>query len=274
MQRALRLETLILLDCLAEATRDAAELLMHPTFGRFTSAGGWQDDTLEKKLRILARRGVITLPDPADPRIVRLSQEGRHLARGGVDPEARWSREWDGTWRLVLFDVAEADRKIRDRLRRELGLARLGYLQGSVWISPDPLDELRGKVESIAAKPEALLFIEGRPCAGESDAAIVAGAWDFARINDAYRENLAVQATMPRPTDPPHRWRQWLERERQSWFAAVDLDPLLPHRLLPAEYLGREAHRSHRKALRLAASHIFAPPTEPVPVRPAPHSGR
>jgi DNA-binding transcriptional regulator PaaX len=65
---------------------------------------------------------------------------------------------------------------------------------------------------------------------------------------------------MPRLSDPTHRWRQWLAHEREAWLDAVSLDPLLPHRLLPATYLGREAHRVRRKALRAFASHFFGTP--------------
>ncbi len=253
------METRFFLECLAEASIGAADLLLNPTLGRLASGSGCRDDCFEKKLRILAARGVIVLPRAADPRIVRLTRQGRELARSGVDPEACWAREWDGTWRFVLFDVAEVDRKVRDRLRRELVGARLGYLQGSVWVSPDPLAVLRKTVEAVTANPEALLFIDGRPCAGESDAAIVDGAWCFARINAAYRENLAAHRSMPRVSDPSCQWREWLAWERETWQAALTLDPLLPRRLLPAGYLGREAFGARRKALRAFAAHFFSP---------------
>jgi phenylacetic acid degradation operon negative regulatory protein len=253
-----RLETLILLDCLAEGVRDAAELLLHPTVGRFTSGSSWREESMERKLRLLAARGVITLPNPVDPRIIRITEDGRRIARGGVDLEARWARPWDGQWRMVLFDIAEADHKLRDQFRHELSLARLGYLQGSVWVSPDPLADFRDKVKSMAANPESLLFFEGHPCAGESDSAIVAGAWNFARINERYAYAMAMHESSPRKSDPPYRWRHWLELERQSWLAAVAIDPLLPQPLLPAVYRGPEALRSRRKALRATAEHIFA----------------
>ncbi len=113
-------------------------------------------------------------------------------------------------------------------------------------MSPDSLADLRRFVEAVAANPEALLFIEGRPCAGESDASIVDGGWSFARINRAYRENLAVHETMPRVSASPTLWRQWLARERATWQAALEIDPLLPQRLLPAGYLGRESLSARR----------------------------
>lgn len=45
-------------------------------------------------------------------------------------------RKWDGKWRVVIFDVTEEKRSVRDRLRR--GLKSFGFvrLQQSAWVLP------------------------------------------------------------------------------------------------------------------------------------------
>ena len=241
----------MLLECLAEAIANTASTLASPSIGRFES-GGHDDEPLERKLFRLAERGVITFPEPADPRIVRLTELGQALAAGDHPPSARWARPWDGHWRMVLFDVAEHERPVRDRLRDTLHAAKLGYLQGSVWISPDPLDPLRDAIRAMTANPEALLFFEGRPSAGESDAALVAGAWNFPRLAEAHRECLTLLHHAPAESDPPDRWRTWLLQEHEAWQRALALDPLLPDALLPQNYLGKEVHALRRTHLRRA----------------------
>ena len=260
MPRNLRLETIFFLECLAEASLDTTELLLRPAFIKLAPGQGCCDDNFERKLRTLARRGIIELPHATDRRIIRLTELGRQSIVPAVDPDQQWARRWDGIWRFVLFDVAEHDRKLRDRLRRELAATRLGYLQGSVWVSPDPLANLRRTISSLTADPEALLFIEGRPCAGERDASIVAGAWNFARINEAYRRYLIVHDSIPTPADSSQRWRPWLAAEREAWQEAASIDPFLPACLLPPDYLGRKAVRARRRALRALAAHLFAAP--------------
>ncbi len=260
MPRNLRLETRFFLECLAEASLDATELLLRRSFSKLAPGHGCGDDNFERKLRILARRGIIDLPRATDRRIIRLTEHGRQSIVPAVDPDQQWGRSWDGIWRFVLFDVAEHDRKLRDRLRRELAATRLGYLQGSVWVSPDPLAGLRRTISSLTADPEALLLIEGRPCAGERDADIVAGAWNFARINEAYRRYLFVHDNIPSPSDSPELWRLWLAAEREGWQEAAAIDPFLPACLLPSDYLGCKAGRARRKALRTLAAHYFAAP--------------
>lgn len=48
--------------------------------------------------------------------------------------------QWDGKWRMVIFDIPEDAHNHRDKLRSLLKELGYKYLQGSVWISPHPLD--------------------------------------------------------------------------------------------------------------------------------------
>src|SRR3989344_1878629 len=51
-------------------------------------------------------------------------------------------RRWDERWRVIIFDIPERRRKVRDRLRvimRNLGFARL---QDSVWVYPYDCEDL------------------------------------------------------------------------------------------------------------------------------------
>ncbi len=48
---------------------------------------------------------------------------------------------WDGKWRVVIFDIREKRRKVRQRLRVLLTGAGMIRLQDSVWIHPYPCDE-------------------------------------------------------------------------------------------------------------------------------------
>src|SRR5688572_10765724 len=71
-----------------------------------------------------------------------LTKAGRLHALGGRDPEERWSRPWDGVWRLVLFDLPNGEVGLRDKFRRLLRLHYLGCLQRSVWVCPDEIPDV------------------------------------------------------------------------------------------------------------------------------------
>ena len=48
---------------------------------------------------------------------------------------------WDGKWRIVIFDIREKRRQVRQKLRTLLRSAGMVRLQDSVWIYPYPCDE-------------------------------------------------------------------------------------------------------------------------------------
>jgi len=236
----------------------SAEMMVRPTFRNLTdSYEAWAyRNGLLPRLSLLEKKQLLER-DPAKPheRLYRLTAQGRLHALGGRDPQERWSRRWDGRWRLVLFDVPVSRNHDRKRLRRYLVQRGFGYLQNSVWITPDTLEQEKKILVGGAINVESLILLEARPCAGESDEQIVAGAWDFERINGLYRRLLKILDQRPQATAGPSNPRallRWLALEREAWLAAVSSDPLLPQRILPANYLGKAAWARRRTVLREA----------------------
>ncbi|MDD2763008.1 MAG: PaaX family transcriptional regulator C-terminal domain-containing protein [Opitutaceae bacterium] len=224
-----------------------AESLARPSWRNLDSAfETWAyRNGLGKRLKELEQQKLIERAAPAvDKRLYRLTETGRCAALGGVDPLHRWSRPWDGRWRLVFFDIPEVKRRERLRLRRTLQKMGFGYLQNSVWLSPDPLESIRCSLLGMKANVESLTLFEGQPCGGESDRDLVAGAWDFEAINRRYEMWGRVADAVPRSQNG--RWnfanlRAWAARERAIWQEVVAIDPFLPEPLLPVAYLGRRA---------------------------------
>jgi DNA-binding transcriptional regulator PaaX len=205
----------------------------------------------DRRLGQLTRAGWVEIgPQGGNvERVVRLTEAGRLQALGGRDPELCWRRPWDGRWRVALFDVPEVRESLRKKLRRQLHALHFGYLQNSAWISPDPLMALRNKIRDTAVDVETLTFLEARPGGGESDAQLVAGAWDFPRINRAYDNHAEILRMAPAHWHGASQRRRWLEIEWRAWSTAVKLDPLLPEILLPPNYRGRTACLRRREQL-------------------------
>lgn len=197
---------------------------------------------LSRRLAELERQKLIERhPDGDLERVVRLTEEGRRVALGGRDPRRQWSRPWDGEWRMVLFDLPLERGDLRRNLLRFLHRKHFGYLQGSVWVSPDPTSTVRERLGDAKVQPDVFLIMEGRPAAGESDREIVDSAWNFAEINRRYQYYLGTVGTPPRDRE---RLPEWTRREGALWKHATGVDPMLPEALLPAGYQGREAWRA------------------------------
>ena len=65
----------------------------------------------------------------------------------------------------MLFDVPTGRTAQRARLRRCLRDKGFGYVQNSMWITPDPLREKRQILGGGKINVESLLLLEARPCA-------------------------------------------------------------------------------------------------------------
>ncbi|MBI3852026.1 MAG: hypothetical protein HY298_17345 [Verrucomicrobia bacterium] len=241
----------------------SAEKLARPTFRNLTdSYESWAyRNGLLKQTAILERQQYLERnPAVPDDRMYRLTWQGRLHALGGRDPQTHWSREWDGRWRLVLFDVPTTQNTHRARLRRYLRDKGFGYLQNSVWITPDSLKEERRILVGGKINVESLLLLEARPCAGESDAEIVAGAWDFERINRRYARHLKILDERPggalRNDAAAKALLRWAAAEREAWLNAVTNDPLLPERILPSDYQGQSAWRRRVEVFREAGRQL------------------
>ena len=220
------------------------------------AAGHWlwqhtaRSGRIERHLHRLERSGLLQNTGRLDARVLRLTAEGRLHAAAGVDPETQWNRQWDGAWRLVLFDIPETQRALRLRLRRRLHEFRFGYLQDSVWISPDPVDAFRARVGETGVAPDSLAYLKANPDGGENTEALVAASWDFAALGRRYTDYRAILRLRPsRLTATTKSWIHWLEREHRAWRQIALRDPFLPGALLPKAYVGRTAWKERLAAL-------------------------
>jgi phenylacetic acid degradation operon negative regulatory protein len=241
----------------------SAEVLTRPTFRNLTDSyesWAYRNGLLKQVSRLEQQQFLERDLASPDDRLFRLTAQGRLHVLGGRDPEKQWARPWDGQWRLVLFDVPTGRNAQRERLRRYLRDRGFGYLQNSVWITPDPLEQERQILGDGKINVESLILLEARPCAGESDAEIAAGAWDFERINRRYGRHLKVLEGRPgfalRNEGAAKALLRWAAMERETWLDAVTNDPLLPSRILPSSYLGQQSWRRRVEVLRAAGRQL------------------
>lgn len=67
--------------------------------------------------------------------------------------------KWDGKWRVVIFDIPETNKRIRQALRETLKVLEFWPLQKSVWISKkDYVKEFRKWVEDLGLSKYILIF--------------------------------------------------------------------------------------------------------------------
>ncbi len=92
----------------------------------------------------LVAKGLITFEERDGKRYARVTGAGEKLLEleSLREKSVQKPKRWDGRWRVVLFDIPERRRGIRNRLRlfmQEYGFVRL---QDSVWIYPYDCEDL------------------------------------------------------------------------------------------------------------------------------------
>lgn len=67
--------------------------------------------------------------------------------------------KWDGKWRVVVFDIPEKNRRVRQALRMGLRMLEFKPLQKSVWVSKvDCMKELRKYIRELSLSTYVLVF--------------------------------------------------------------------------------------------------------------------
>jgi len=104
----------------------------------------------------LRKQGFIEKTKEEGKIILRLTQAGSDwlLKRLVYDEE-----KWDGIWRLVVFDIPESHRRVRDALRRRLKEWGFRSWQKSVWACRKPLTgALRDLVKQLRVEDWVLVI--------------------------------------------------------------------------------------------------------------------
>ena len=190
---------------------------------------GWLDGRRE------GRETVYALTDAS----WRLLDEGRERIFG------RAPGPWDGQWHMVIYSVPEADRALREQLRKKLSWLGFGLLSASVWISPhDRIAEVR---RSFADQPSVRIdALHARSEGVAADRDMAARSWDLTALGKEYGELLdRYRPRLARYRAGELRGREALvERMRlvHDYRLLPFRDPDLPPELLPEGWAGRLAH--------------------------------
>jgi DNA-binding transcriptional regulator PaaX len=207
-----------------------------------------------REFRQLEANGLVETGGSGSEGIVRLTALGREVLNGGRLPEEAWSRDWDGAWRLLLFDLPRDARAVRAKFWRWLRASHFGRFQASVWITPDPVPEV-SRVAAEAGLDDSLFTVFSGQVEGKSGRGpdVAAEAWDFQAINRGH-ESYARFAEhwlgeIDRHGLSPKHLESISREDRKQWGLAVQSDPLLPAELLPTGYQGKSAWKARQRLL-------------------------
>ncbi|MFA6515205.1 MAG: CRISPR-associated endonuclease Cas2 [Candidatus Paceibacterota bacterium] len=96
-------------------------------------------------IKRMEKKGLINFINREGELRIILTNKGKSVARSFLLQDYKQFKKpirWDGKWRLVMFDIPENKRKLRNIIR--FHLKKIGFLQvqGSVWVYPYPCEEI------------------------------------------------------------------------------------------------------------------------------------
>lgn len=185
------------------------------------------------------KTGYITKKIEGDKVILELSTLGKNKLKRKFSYIDFQNKEWDGLWRLVIFDIKEIKKKMRDLFREKLKELGFAQLQKSVWITPHNfLTDMKEFIENIDLK-ESTILIETEYIFVDDIKEFTAKLWQIEEINalyqDIYEKLLSVES-IRKVRDR----EQILYSLREEIVRVYIADPFLPKELLPEDWWGEK----------------------------------
>lgn len=181
-----------------------------------------------------------------------LTDKGNKFITGHREVVRSSPHSWDKKWRLVIFDIPEEKRRLRDYLRRYLKTLGFGKVQRSIWISPYDFSEIIQRYAGKLKLSDYIFQITADKFKGLSGAALVQNFWDLKDIHNKYLELIdrytkrqaelaELIIKVPRGKDISKQIiKEYLLWDYQS---IQSRDPRLPQEFLPDDWGGNKARK-------------------------------
>lgn len=129
---------------LAAGTLISAALVMPGVAKLFTpsvwNGKGYKRYRLGQSLKRLKKQKLIEVAETKDGPVVRITENGmtRALTYKLDEMQVKRRESWDKKWRIVIFDIPEGKRRLRDEFRERLKQLGFFQLQKSVFVHAFP----------------------------------------------------------------------------------------------------------------------------------------
>ncbi len=204
-----------------------------------------RNKTIKEAISKLIDKKMIEYMEEGDKILIRPTSKSFELLSNIFPYYNNFLKKWDGRFRILMYDIPEAKRGQRDKLRRMVQINHLGKWQHSVWVSAWKIDSLVNKLESDGLKDKVEIFeakfyfIEERKFVPHySMRDFAAKIWDLGKLNDKYKQiykkiKKSINENQTRRTKVELFRTVFIEYEK-----LLSVDPGLPRQLLAKNWYG------------------------------------
>lgn len=220
---------------------------------RLACDGWYKRSSVGPTVSRLLSVGEIEKIERGDKLYYRLTSKGSRKLKEDVPLFKLASKPWDGQWRIIIFDIEEKEKFLREALRDKLVSLGFGRWQRSVYITPHDLEqEINQYLQAKKLFPAAICLVARQGDLGD-DKVLANKIWQLDDLNDNYQDFIDDCERLLMKKE----YKTIKEEEvRNLWLAYKRLivrDPFLPRELLPKGWLAQKA----RRILTQACRHFF-----------------
>ena len=217
---------------------------------------GFSANAIRLGLSRMSRKGVFNVRNIGRRSYYSLSAKGtRWMEQGKVRAFDVEHKPWDGKWRMVVYNIPERLRALRDRLRFKLHRLGFANMSTSLWISPY---DFFSEIETFISGNKMSRYVEtfeAEYMGNRNVKELVAIVWKLDELAKRYhafvRKYKALHSRLKRDV-APGRSSYLADCFAQRFCLSVEYialrleDPMLPLELLPKTWPGIQAQKLHR----------------------------
>lgn len=171
---------------------------------------------------------------------LQLTQKGKENIKKKFPLLTLNQNEWDRKWRIVIFDIEEKNKKVREMFRHKLKELGFGQLQKSVWITPnDFLGDFKDYIETNSLS-EFVVLIETHTLIADD---LISFAWDIWKLEEIdklytkiYHQLLDLKSRDEKRLITYGDRNIWLNSLKSQIISTYFKDPFLPKELLTSDW--------------------------------------
>lgn len=161
------------------------------------------------------------------------------------------TQDWDRNWTLLFLPPGGALKTLRE----ELLWLGFGQVRPGVLAHPSrTVEDTREQLDALETKADVMVMT-ARSEGDDADRALIEAGWDLAELARSYRRFVdtftPVSASLPAKSALPAETAFVIRTLLIHEYRKIHLrDPLLPHSLLPADWIGTQAYELCRSLYR------------------------
>jgi phenylacetic acid degradation operon negative regulatory protein len=248
MTKLLRIQDQILLGAALlgdtfEEVKDPAGLISY----RYKLLYGWVPPRLRRHnfyraVQRLLKTGNIERVNKEGGPYIRLTNQGIRKITRDFPLFSLARKKWDRRWTVIIFDIKETVRWVRDLFRSQIVRLGCGKLQRSVYITPHNItQELKEMITFQGLEGTVRVF--RTPLLFEKDEKELTNrVWKLENLNDRY-QSLLTEWRENKENLKGEKKEKFIRKLKTSYLNVLANDPILPKDLLLNDWVGERAHQ-------------------------------